>query len=384
MLAALVAALLSVAAPSAQAALPGADLLSPLLGVPGNIATPVLTSSGLPDLVVPMFGTDLLSVRLNTGNGTFGPAHRYPVGLKPSFIAVGDFNRDGHKDLAVSNAVSGDVSVLINKGDGTFWPARNYSVSGLGTFSIQAVDLTGNGILDLVTVNSITNDVSVLMGNGDGTFQPARTYPIGIGLTRGLAPFALSVLPLGHGRPDDLVVGGIDSISVMAGDGHGGFQWLASYPVGLDIACTQVAKFTGNGKYDVVATGTGTFNAQVFLGNGDGTLTPGENLFSGGFGPQCLSIARLTKQGKLDLAVVNTSSTSLVGDVAVFDGDSKGHFALHATYPVGIAPWASSVADFNGDGNVDIAVANTDLPASVTILYGDGHGGFPNKQTYGM
>ena len=389
----LVAALLAVAAPAAHAALPGAGLLSPLLGVPGNIATPVLTGDGRPDLVVPLFGTDLVSVRLNDGHGGFGPERRYEVGLKPSFLAVGDFNHDGKADLAVSNAGSGDVSVLLNKGDGTFFPARNYSVSSpgggiagisIGTFSLEAVDLTGNGNLDLVTANSVSNDVSVLMGNGDGTFQPALTYPIGTGAGQGLLPFALSVLPLGPGRPDDLVVGGIDSITVMAGDGHGGFHPLASYPVGVDIACTKVADLNGDGNYDVVATGTATLNAQVFLGNGDGTLTRAENLFSGGFGPQCFSIAKLSSDGNFDLAIVNSSSTFVTGDLAVFDGDGHGGFALSAEYPVGIAPWASSVGDFNGDGKPDVAVANTGPTASITILYGNGQGALTRGPTYGM
>src|SRR5258708_7341131 len=99
----------------ARAAAPGADLISPAAGVPGNIATPDLIGRGLPDLVVPETGTDLLAVRLNDSHGSFGPVTRYPVGLKPSFIAVGDFDRDGHLDLAVSNAGSGDVSVRVGR-----------------------------------------------------------------------------------------------------------------------------------------------------------------------------------------------------------------------------------------------------------------------------
>jgi hypothetical protein len=389
-LAALAAGLLAAAAPVAGAALPGAGLLTPFAGVPGNIATPDLTGSGLPDLVVPLFGSDLLAVRLNEGNGSFGPVRRYPVGLKPSFIAVGDFNRDGKLDLAVSNAGSGDVSVLLNKGNGTFEPAHNHSVSApsggesTGTFSLEAVDLTGDGILDLVTANSVSNDVSVLIGNGDGTFQAAHTDPIGSGAGQGVLPFALSVLPLGAGHPDALVVGGLHSITVMGGDGAGGFDPLASYPVGLDIACTKVADLNNDGTEDVVASGTGTLNAQVFLGNGDGTLTPGQNLSSGGIGPQCLSIARLSPNGKLDLAIVNSSSKFGTGDLAVLDGDGQGHFDLAAEYPVGIAPWASSVDDFDHDGRVDVAVANTGPTASVTILYGNGQGGFPRTATYGM
>jgi hypothetical protein len=222
------------------------------------------------------------------------------------------------------------------------------------------------------------------MGNGDGTFQTAHTYSIGTGAGQGVLPFALSVLPLGAGHPDDLVVGGLHSVTVMAGDGHGAFHPLASYEVGLDIACTKVADLNNDGKEDFVATGTATLNAQVFLGNGDGTFTRGQNLLSGGIGPQCLSIARLSGDGNLDLAIVNSSSTFGTGDLAVFDGNGHGHFDLAAEYPVGIAPWASSVGDFNHNGGVDVAVANTGPTASVTILYGNGQGGFPREATYGM
>jgi hypothetical protein len=385
--------LLASWATPARAALPGAGLISPLAGVPGNIATPDLTGRGLPDLVVPEFGTDLLAVRINDGHGSFGPVRRYPVGLKPSFIAVGDFNRDGHLDLAVSNAGSGDVSVLLGKGDGTLVPARNYSVSGpsagllglsTGSFSIEAVDLTGSGILDLVTSNSVSNDVSVLMGNGDGTFQKAMTYPIAAGGGAGILPFALSVVELDGDHAPDLVVGGIDSVTTMENDGQGHFHATGNYFVGLDIACTKVADLNNDGKPDIVATGTGTLNAQVLLGNGDGAFTRGQNLFSGGFGPQCLSIGQLSGDGNDDLAIVNSSSTYVTGDVAIMDGDGSGRFSLAATYPVGLLPWASSIADFNKTGRRDIAVANTGPPASVSILYANGDGTFKAQVMYPM
>ncbi len=377
----------------ARAAAPGADLITPAAGVPGNIATPDLTGRGLPDLVVPEFGTDLLAVRLNDGHGSFGPVRRYPVGLKPSFIAVGDFDRDGHLDLAVSNAGSGNVSVLLGRGDGTLAPARNDSISqgapGLpgtsnGTFSLEAADLTGNGILDLVTANSASNDVSVLMGNGDGTFQPARTYPIAAPAGAGILPFAMSLGRFGDARMPDLVVGGAHSVTIMRNDGHGAFRSVGHYFVGFDIACTKVADLRGDGRMDIVATGTGTLNAEVLLGNGDGTFAPGQNLSSGGFGPQCISIDRLRGNRNLDLAVVNSGSPSGTGDLAVFDGDGHGHFAPAATYPVGTLPWASSIADFDRNGTPDIAVADTGVPASVSILRGNTDGTFQPQVVYPM
>jgi hypothetical protein len=70
--------------------------------------------------------------------------------------------------------------------------------------------------------------------------------------------------------------------------------------------------------------------------------------------------------------------------VAVFDGDGAGRFAPAATYPVGILPWASSVADFNRDGTPDIAVADTGVPASVSILFGNADGTFRPQVTFPM
>jgi hypothetical protein len=376
----------------ARAAIPGAGLLSPVIGVPGNIATPVLTHDGLPDLVVPLTGTGLVSVRLADDRGGFGPPRRYKVGLAPSFIAVGDFARNGNNDLAVSNAGTCDVSVLRGRGDGTFFPAHNYSVSGpggnpvglsCGTFSLEAADVNGDGVLDLVTVNSISNDVSVLLGRGDGTFRPAVTYRIPGPKSTGVIPFALSVGEFDGDSAPDLVVGGAHSVTIMENDGHGRFTATSSYFVGLDIACTKVADLLGNGKLDIVATGTATLNAQVLLGNGDGTFMRGVDLFSGGFGPQCFSIGDVNRDGHPDLAIVNSSSPAGTGDVAVELGDGHGNFRLAATYPVGMLPWASSLADFAHRETLDLAVANT-LPPSVSILRGNGDGTFRRAVTYGM
>jgi FG-GAP-like repeat len=375
-------------ASGAPAALPGAGLITQLAGVPGNIAVADLTGDGRPDVIVPDFGSDLVSIRLNEGGDRFGPVKRYAVGLKPSFIAVGDFNRDGRPDIAVSNAGSGDVSVLINRGNGTFAPAGNLAVSrpgGLsgGSFSVQAIDVNHDGLLDLVTSNSLTNDVSVLLGRGNGTFSPAHTYAIAGPNSIGLLPFALSAGDLtGAGFPD-LVTGGINSVTVMRNDGFGGFTAEQSYPVGLDVACTQLGDFNGDGHPDIVATGTGTLNAQILLNNGNGTFRPGQDLLTGGIGPQCASVADFARNGEQDLAIANSSSTAGRGDVGIFLGHGNGTFSAGQQIAVGIAPWATAVADLNRDHIPDLVVCNT-LPESFSLLLGRGNGTFVTAGTFGM
>ena len=371
----------------ASAALPGAGTVTPVLGVPGNMNAPDLNRDGRPDIVVPAFGTDLLSVRINNGRGSFGPVRRYRAGLKPSFIARGDLDRDGKVDLVVSNAASANVSVLIGNGDGTLRKPREYSIApGNGTFSLEAEDVDGDGILDVVTSNSISNDLSVLPGVGDGTFRAARTYPIAGPSSRGIIPFALSLGDFDGDGDSDAVSGGVESVTILKNDGRGRYRATGSNFVGFDIACTKVGDVDEDGRPDIVATGTGTLNAQVLLGRGDGSFRRGPSLFARGFGSQCFSMGDLERDGHLDLTVVNTSSHRGTGNVAVLHGAGDGRFRsdlLTDTYPVNVAPWATDLADFDGDGDVDVVVANS-VPASVSLLLGKGDGTFGRRVSFLM
>lgn len=370
---------------------PALNAVSPLAGVPGNVNAPDLNADGRPDVATPDFGTDFLSVRINRGDGTFGPLRRYKVGVKPSFVARGDFNRDGKLDLATSNAVSGDVSLLLGNGDGTLRAARSISISAPGSysngsFSLEAVDVNGDGHLDIVTSNSITNDISIVRGNGNGTFMPAMTFPIAGPHSIGILPFALSMDDLDHDGDLDVVTGGIEAVTVMLNDGRGRFRSTSANHVGLDIACTKIGDLDEDGDPDLVATGTGTLNALVLLNNGAGAFTAGENLFSLGVGPQCFSLADFNGDGHLDMSVVNSASQYGRGVVGVLLGDGTGHFKgdlLKTTYPVQFAPWATDAVDFDGDGKLDLAVANSE-PASVSILRGNGNGTFRKQTPYGM
>ena len=67
----------------------------------------------------PCVTSDLISVMIGNGDGTFQPSREIPVGRGMSEIAVGDYNRDGFKDLAIGGT-QGQVYLLHGVGDGTF------------------------------------------------------------------------------------------------------------------------------------------------------------------------------------------------------------------------------------------------------------------------
>jgi len=92
-----------------------------------------------------------------------------------------------------------------------------------------------------------------------------------------------------------------------------------------------------------------------------------------GHGPGSIAVADVNHDGKLDLMVANTVD----GTVEVLLGDGKGHFvpAAGSPFACGKNPNDIAVGDFNGDGNLDLAIADTETPY-LTILLGDGKGGF--------
>jgi hypothetical protein len=85
---------------------------------PASVVTADINGDGKPDLIVPNFGGNTVSVFLNTtaaGQATvsFAPRLDFVVGAGPTAVAIGDFNGDGVPDLAVANNGSSTVSVLL-------------------------------------------------------------------------------------------------------------------------------------------------------------------------------------------------------------------------------------------------------------------------------
>jgi hypothetical protein len=155
-------------------------------------------------------------------------------------------------------------------------------------------------------------------------------------------------------------------VAVLLGNGDGTFTQATGSPIafGQNLSAMVVGDFNGDGKLDLAVTDASANAVLVLLGNGDGTFQPPVAIAVGNQ-PMAIVLGDFNNDGKLDLATANYADDT----VTLLLGNGDGTFAQapHSPFAVGQAPIAIAAADFNGDGKLDLAVANA-TSGTVSIL----------------
>ena len=338
---------------------------------PNSVVTGDFNGDGIPDLAIANYNSNNVAVLLGNGSGGFAaaPGSPFAVGTNPRGLAAGDFNGDGIQDLAVANFGSNNVTVLLGNGSGGFGPAPGSPIAvGTNAFSVGVGDFNGDGIQDLAVPNGGTNNVSVLLGNGLGGFAPASGSPLAVGST----PIYVAVGDFNGDGYQDLAVpnNGDGTVTVLLGNGAAGFATSPGSPfaAGTFPRTVVVGDFNGDGYQDLAIANSGSGNVTVLLGNGSGGFAAGPGSpFTVGADPVALAVGDVNGDGIQDLAVSNFNSSN----VSVLLGNGSGGFAAQSGSPFTVpanAVWLA-VGDFNRDGVEDLAVVEQN-PAALAVLLG--------------
>jgi hypothetical protein len=171
-----------------------------------------------------------------------------------------------------------------------------------------------------------------------------------------------------------------NQIVTLLGNGDGTFQKPIEFPAPSPISLAT-GDFDEDGNQDlaVVETSAGEGSIAIFLGDGKGHFKRSAS-YRTGVAPSSVAVADFSGDGHLDLAVANNGGQTGKGSVMVFVGTGKGRFKKPVTYKITGAPWGIAAGDLNADHSPDLAVTN--ISGYVSILLNDGTGKFKQPVSY--
>ncbi|HYV86052.1 MAG TPA: FG-GAP-like repeat-containing protein [Patescibacteria group bacterium] len=339
---------------------------------PLSVTAADLDGDGVLDLVTTNLNSGNMSIRRGLGDGRFGDETMVPTVPYPGPVASADLDEDGHADLVVIDEATGNLLLLYGDGRMGFQTVVDASLSGLGPTNLFLADLDLDHSVDIAVTTMGPNDrfqrgsVAILLNLGARRFQAPSL------LTAGMAPNQLIARDLNRDGLPDLVVlnrgGRTGAISTFLGQGGGSFSLptftqliQADYAAASTLA---VGDFNLDGLEDI-AVGIQEFSSGDYLetlfGIGDGRFANKYVNTSLGSGPAASVAADFDGDGASDILTANRFSYDLSLNLglpgATIDFLSKP-LGEETRYQAGECPAALTVADFDGDGRPDVAVAN--------------------------
>ncbi|MGE5277423.1 MAG: FG-GAP-like repeat-containing protein [Acidobacteriota bacterium] len=310
------------------------------------------------------------------GNGAFfDPVIATPLALTDHF-AIADLDADGKLDLVIPSG--GSVGVLRGNGDGTFG-APAYYVAGPSAGSVVAGDFDGDGKIDLAV--TVTGHLAFLKGLGDASFLASIEYDAGP------SPGGAIAADFDGDSKLDVAVANGDSfstpasnVSILYGDGAGSFSAPVGY-IAPGSSGLLAADLTGDGAVDLARLSSTCcyFNSVTVLINDGNRSFETAGATGVGLVPNVLAAGDFDGDGRLDLAVAESDQSFPA--LRIVRGGRAGVFEPGAVLPAGDYPVALAAGDLNTDGKLDLVVTNY-YDTDFQVFLGNGNGTFQVPISY--
>jgi hypothetical protein len=234
--------------------------------------------------------------------------------------------------------------------------------------------LNGDGYHDFTVPNEDANDLRVNLNDGRGNYAFSSRHP----LPFPARPSTNEGMDFTGDAITDFAVGNIrgNAVSVLFGDGRGGFLAPANYAVGAEPRGLSVLDLDGDGAMDIVTANRVGNNLSILYNKGDGTFLPSRPFEAGGLNETACAAADANEDGILDLFVGAFGSKEMI----LLLGDGKGGLTFSTKVNCGGSPWMIAAGDMDGDGHVDVVAANA-VEHNVAVIRGNGAGGLLPAET---
>ena len=325
-------------------------------------------------------GPSFVTVRLQdpAQSGGFQAPIRSAAGINPASLAAGSLGAGARPSLVVVNqqaapmpGAANSVSVLQPDGSrpGAFLAPVALPVGTRNPMDAALGDLTGQGMVAVAVAADGGSDLLLFVQDATpGTFKAPVSLPVGG------VPTATAMADLDGDGLLDLVVattGNLVSVLLQDPANPGSFLPHVDYPVGSHPVSLKLAALAGSGLPDIVTANFGTDLVPTTLGLSvlahdpahPGGFLPAVTSDAGDYGSTCVAVGDLNGDGLLDIAVANYGLLDTPGSVSVFlqDPAHPGAFLAPTLYPGIVGPGSVAIGDLNGDGLADLAIADGDV-----------------------
>lgn len=282
-----------------------------------------------------------------------------------SNASIGDINGDGHPDIVLVKGRHWQVTTLTFLGDGAghFTPGPPLPGKAVKSYSGNLADMTKSGHLDIVLSNDSPDPKLILVNDGKGNFHIGGTYGDPRWPTRNAAVGDLN----GDGYPDIVAANRMSTSYYCLNDGklHFDCHALLHSPSAASMA---IADIRGTGKKDIIFPCRDDCQSLVYFNDGRGNFEHSEPWGPDNGSIRAMAVADFDGDGHLDIA----ACPERLGCFVYF-GDGKGHFSSGTKFQEPEAlPYSMIAADLNRDGRPEILVGYVNAPG--VVYFNDGTG----------